>query len=137
MALVLFFALPFYAKASEADRPAVVSSVQTTNTTDSSSIVIVLTGEPEYRFNPTTAPLTLQVDLGRTVLSPVLPQFLPVNDGRVKGVEAFQYKADSAKVTIGLEPGMDYSVSFKRSSGFAIVIDVFARGSKEGAGKAP
>ncbi|MBI5587885.1 MAG: AMIN domain-containing protein [Deltaproteobacteria bacterium] len=125
--LVLPSAYASAAAPGQSKSPVSVSSIQYTSGKDRSRIVIILTEKTDYRFNPTFAPLALQIDLNGAVLSPALPQFLPVNDGRVKGIESFQYAVASAKVTIGLEKGMDYKVSFKDTEGFVILIDVAAK----------
>ncbi len=117
----LFVMLPDYSGAAV---PASVSGIQFTSGKHRTEIVITLSERPGYRVNPTLAPLSLQIELNGAVLSPLLPQFLPVNDGRVKGIESFQYSKDSAKVTIGLERGAAYKVSFKDTEGFVVLIDI-------------
>lgn len=117
----LFVALPDY---SVAVGPVCVSGIRYSSGNLGTEIVITLTERPEYSVNPALAPLSLQIELNGAVLSPLLPQFLPVNDGRVKGIESFQYSKDSAKVTIGLERGAEYKVSFKDTEGFVILIEI-------------
>lgn len=117
----LFVTLPDYSRAAG---PVCVSGIRFTTGRLSTEIFITLTERPGYRVNPTLAPLSLQIELNGAVLSPLLPQFLPVNDGRVKGIESFQYSKDSAKVTIGLERGAVYKVSFKDTEGFVVLIDI-------------
>lgn len=117
----LFVTLP---DCSAAASPAVVSGIRYSSGKPGTEIVITLTERPGYSVNPALAPLSLQIELNGAVLAPLLPQFLPVNDGRVKGIESFQYSKDSAKVTIGLESGAAYKVSFKDTEGFVILIEI-------------
>lgn len=119
LGLFLFLCAPVFAA-----RPVSVSSIQYSSGKHSTKIAIVLTEKPRYRVNPGLVPLSLQIELSGAVLSPLLPQFLPVNDGRVKGIESFQYAAETAKVTIGLEDGAAYSISYREAGGFVLAIVV-------------
>ena len=83
--------LPAWSRAAGAAGPATVASIQYSTRKPVTRIVIVLTDTPEFKVNRGLAPLALQIELNGAVLSPLLPQFLPVNDGRVKGIESFQY----------------------------------------------
>lgn len=117
----LFAMLPDYSGAAS---PVTVSGIRYSSGKPATEIVITLTERPGYSVNQALAPLSLQIELNGAILSPLLPQFLPINDGRVKGVESFQYSKDSAKVTIGLERGAAYKVSFKDTVGFVILIEI-------------
>lgn len=122
--LLFLLIVPAGSCAAGAAGPSTVASIQYSTRKPATRIVIVLTEKPEFRVNRALTPRALQIELNGAVLSPLLPQFLPVNDGRVKGIESFQYAKETAKVTIGLEKGASYRVSSGDTGGFVILIDI-------------
>lgn len=125
---------------SSAEGPATVSSIRYSSGKTGTTIEIEADKKPQYRVNRALTPLSVQIELNGAVLSPHLPQFLPVNDGRVKGIESFQYAKEAAKVTIGLESSSAFTVSSVETGGFVITIEVtekFPSGVATGGKDAP
>lgn len=119
---------------SAAKNPATVISILTVTNQRRSKVVINLTGKPVVGISSVLVPPSMWLDLGGAVLSSELARVVPVNDGRVKGIELFQ-KDGSSKIIIGLEEGTVSKVSFQWKE--TCIITVEMRGGREEAGKGP
>lgn len=100
-----------------------------------SRFFINLSGKPEYRVERASRD-SIVIEIRDTALAKGLNKNIPVDDGKVKGIEALQDGPD-LRLRFDIAEGMDYKSSFEYRETFVIIIDIKAAEAKPAAVDTP
>lgn len=105
------------------EKPSEVKDIKAVSQKDYASVYIDFSKRPDYRIKSQISRNLLHIEIKNATLNPGIPQFVPVNDGKVKGVEAIEYDRELVRITIKFEPGVNHKVSYEEKETFVLTID--------------